>query len=219
MLTSLDKWAEREPGLVTVRVRWKVGIESKIAPAIKEAYLERPLTEVCKHPMARTILATDDLTPEGVRELCDVLTWCPDCSSFVKREDGPLGRAFRKCAHWMDALPVTARLLLWRGQEVDWEEDGSACDHLRHSCSDVGCIGRRLLAPYGEPLTAVILCASDPIPVERVREAKRACAEAGVQFVLAQWEMADKDQYNYFGENWLGGHFLDGQSYNRLELP
>jgi hypothetical protein len=69
-----------------------------------------------------------------------------------------------------------------------------------------------------QTLTAVILCASDPIPVERVREALTACAEAGVQFVIASFDYAFT-KAEFGGVLRHDGQTLDGRDLSRLELP
>jgi hypothetical protein len=198
MLTSLDKWLDAEPGLGAVRVStpW-------IAGGL-EFDLGRP-PESLKFDL-RTVLATDDLSPAGVTELCETLKvgYIPPYSD--------------EADHWS---PVTARLLIWRGQEVEWHRTlGRECLECNGAPDCELCRGRGWLWcgwRADRPVTAVILLATDPIPVERVREARDACAEAGVQFVIASFDYAFT-KAEFGGVLRHDGQTLDGRDLSRLEL-
>jgi hypothetical protein len=153
-----------------------------------------------------------------VRELCEAEWVCSNCSGvyeFCERYDEDLvvcdgcGEPY--------AQPVTARLALWRGQEVEWEESAFQCRGCDWAANPESNPEYEVRCTC-QSLTAVILLATDPIPVERVREARDACAEAGVQFVIASFDYAFT-KAEFGGVLRHDGQTLDGRDLSRLELP
>jgi hypothetical protein len=208
MLTSLDKWAERDPGLANIQVECRCLDWRSLKAHVS--------CQVAGSEGGTTILATDNLSLDGVRELCEAEWVCSNCRGvyeFCERYDEDLvvcdgcGEPY--------AQPVTARLALWRGQEVeDWRGILWTGGKIRENTPD----GPAEYDEWPHPLTAVILLATDPIPVERVREARDACAEAGVQFVIASFDYAFT-KAEFGGVLRHDGQTLDGRDLSRLELP
>jgi len=212
MLANLEKWLEAEPALGWVRVDFA---DQDIGPwYMRDAEVNGLLTGV---------LATDDLSPEGVRELCEATWVCGNCG-----DSGTETNEICRC--WEDGgstayLPVAARILIWAGQDVeDWTRTlgFQSCP----KCGAFNLYDETTLAEDENPcsmahevvaLTAVILCASDPAPAQRVRECRDACAKSVVQFVIAKWDYAEAPPV--FGPVLrYEAHSLDGEDLGRLEL-
>ena len=128
-----------------------------------------------------SILTTD--RAEEVGEMVGVVEWnaCGECnwnggSERLVVVTGGIAECPSCGAPCVDMLPVTARLFLWTGEPVEWE-----------NLFDATGIRRSPEWEWIQRLTAVVLV-GDATVINLLAglstEAARACAEAGVQFVI-----------------------------------